>query len=239
MVLLAPPSFCPAPLLLPLHAPARPSWRAARTALTEAARALRPWAELRIDVQAPLVDGELEAIHERLHTLGSHLHGCASLPMHRPGLRLRWREADGAWYAYVEDVQRGCLAGYTVFQRLVEVDRRTDRHVRSPHSRYAPAYQRQGIASAVYRRALDAGMNLLSGARQSPAAHGLWQHLARHHGHAYVSVEAKPLAWLGPQPPAAVLDRLGSRRLLLGRGWSLARLAAELRMQGLPDSDDS
>jgi GNAT superfamily N-acetyltransferase len=120
-------------------------------------RGPRTVTELRIDVMQPLVEGELEAIHERLYQPGSKLHGLERRPLHDPQFQLHWREADGEWFAYVEDMERRCLAGYTVFNRLVEVDRRTDRRVRSPHSRFAPAYQRRGIASAVYRSALDAG----------------------------------------------------------------------------------
>ena len=90
---------------------------------------------------------------------------------------MRYREADGEWYVYVEDLQRRRLAGYTVFNRLVELDRRADRHLRAPHSRYDTPYQRRGLASAVYRWALQEGWCLVSGARQSPGAHALWHQL--------------------------------------------------------------
>jgi GNAT superfamily N-acetyltransferase len=69
-----------------------------------------------------------------------------------------FREADGELYVYIEDVRRDRLVGYTVFNRLVELSREADRHIRAPHSQYDPAYQRRGLASAVYRWALDQGI---------------------------------------------------------------------------------
>ncbi|ARU06750.1 N-acetyltransferase [Comamonas serinivorans] len=193
-----------------------------------------PVTELRIDVMLPLVDGELEAIYERLCQPGNRLHGLPQRPLHDPQFTLHWREADGEWFAYVEDRAGRRLAGYVVFNRLVEVDRRTDRRVRSPHARFAPGYQRRGIASAVYRQVLDQGIHLLSGARQSPGAHGLWNHLARSHESHYVTItDAKQLAYLGPQrPPDAVFDQRSTRRLLLANGCSLHAFAQATRMGG-------
>lgn len=195
-----------------------------------------PVTELRIDVMQPLVDGELEAIYDCIYQPGSKLHGLQRRPLHDPQFCLHWREADGEWYAYVEDLDRRRLAGYTVFNRLVEVDRRTDRHVRSPHSRFAPHYQRRGLASAVYRSVLDAGTCLLSGARQSPGAHGLWNHLARGYESHYVGItETKRLQYLGREaPPACVLDRLATRRLLLGRDRPLQDFASGVKMELAP-----
>jgi len=57
---------------------------------------------------------------------------------------LGWREADWEFYLYVEDLPRKCMAGHTVFKRMVELDRRADRHVRVPHSKYQSQYQRRG-----------------------------------------------------------------------------------------------
>ncbi len=98
-----------------------------------------PRLELRIDVNQPpqSIEAELEALHGRLHTPGDALHQCTRLPSPFPDLVLHHREADGEHYLYVEDPARARLAGYTVFNRLIEVDRRTDRHVRAPHSKYA------------------------------------------------------------------------------------------------------
>ena len=188
--------------------------------------------ELRIDVMLPLVEGELQAIHERLHQPGSKLYGLQRRPMHDPQFQLHWREADGEWFAYLEDCANHCLAGYTVFNRLVEVDRRTDRHVRSPHSRFAPQYQRRGLASAVYRQVLDAGTCLVSGARQSPGAHGLWNHLARRYDSCYVGITpAKSLRPLGCEVAPTLMDQLSTRRLLMGAGWTLEAFAQAVRMQ--------
>ena len=69
---------------------------------------------------------------------------------HSPNLIFRHREVDGKHYIYVKHIERGWLAGYTVFNRLIEVDRRLDRFVRASHSKYASEYQRQGIATAVF-----------------------------------------------------------------------------------------
>lgn len=188
--------------------------------------------ELRIDVMLPLVEGELEAIHERLYQPGSKLYGLERRPLHDPQFQLHWREADGEWFAYVEDGVHRRLAGYTVFNRLVEVDRRTDRCVRSPHSRFAPQYQRRGLASAVYRQVLDAGVCLVSGARQSPGAHGLWNHLARRYDSRYVGItEAKCLEHLGCELGPDLMDRRSTRRLLMGAGWSLEGFAQAVRMR--------
>lgn len=190
---------------------------------------VRPWraqrpAELRIDVDPRATaadDAALDALHQRLHTPGDRLHGLPAFPLHEPGLRLHVREADGEFYAYVEDLRHGCLAGSTVFNRLVEVGRRADRHLRAPHSRYRPAYQQRGIASAVYRWALDSGICLMTGARQSPGAHALWQGLARAHAHGFAEVRRKQLRYLGSDIAEQDLERLETRMFLLGRGWTL------------------
>lgn len=182
--------------------------------------------ELRIDVQpgpATLV-AELDALHRRLGTPGDPLHDCSTLPGPAPGLVLRHREADGEHYVYVQDTRNGCLAGYTVFNRLIEVGRRADPYLRSPHSKYAPAYQRRGLCSAVYEWALGEGFCLVSGARQSPGAHALWHALARRHPLGYVDVSTKPPCYLGRVVEPPVRDALHTRLLLLGAGWSVERL---------------
>ncbi|MBP7565873.1 MAG: N-acetyltransferase [Burkholderiaceae bacterium] len=192
---------------------------------------------LRIDVDPglPGLEAELAALHDRLHRPGDRLHGIERHDSGQPGLILRTREADGEYYVYVEDTVCRRLAGYTVFNRLVELDRRADRCLRAPHSRYAPAYQRRGLASALYRQALASGLCLLSGARQSPGAHALWVALARQHECVWVDLRDRRLRLLGAAVPAAVRDDLHTRMLLLGSGWSLPRLAACAGLLGVTE----
>ena len=195
---------------------------------------LPPWMALRIDVQRPdeSIESELDTLYRRLHTAADPLAACTARPGPRPGLVWRHREADGEHYVYVEDTARGCLAGYTVFNRLIEVDRRTDPHVRAPHSRYAPAYQRRGIATAVYDWGLGQGLCLVSGARQSAGAHALWLALGRRFQLGYVALRQRRMHYLGAEPAPALRDDLNTRLILLGGDWSLERLQARglLRM---------
>lgn len=193
------------------------------------ARALDAFrAELRIDVRHPpaTIETELDALHRRLHAPGDALSGCALLPIASPGLAFRHREADGEHYVYVEDLAHGRLAGYTVFNRLIEVDRRTDRHVRAPHSKYAAAYQGRGIATAVYEWGLGSGFCLISGARQSEGAYALWRALGRRHCLGFVAIRDKRMHYLGAEVEPAVREDLHTRMILLGKGWSLRRLRA-------------
>ncbi|SPK76705.1 conserved protein of unknown function (plasmid) [Cupriavidus taiwanensis] len=188
--------------------------------------------ELRIDVElAPAeIERELDALHGRMARPGDRLHGMPALPAGAPGLRLRYREADGEYYVYVEDVMQRRLAGYTVFNRLIEVGRRADSWVRAPHSKFAPAYQRRGLARALYRWALDGGLCLLSGARQSAGAHALWQALAPDYAMGFVDLRGKTLTWLGDAVDAATREGLHTRMLLLGRGWTLDAFMARTGM---------
>ena len=189
--------------------------------------------ELRIDVDRgtqPL-DGELDVLFRRMQTPGDRLHGIAAVGSGDPRYVIRHREDDGEFYVYVQDVHRQRLAGSTVFNRLIEVRRDADRIVRAPHSRYAAGYQRQGLASMVYRWGLDAGLCLLTGARQSPAAHALWLALSRHYALRYVDLRSKVLTDLGDTVSPRVLDDLHTRMLLLGRGWNVARFAAATGMR--------
>jgi len=201
---------------------------------------LMPWRgnklELRIDVRQPAhqLDTELDTLHQRLNTRGDTLHGLPETDAPIPGFVFRYREADGEYYVYVEDVVRRCLAGYTVFNRLIEVDRRADRHLRAPHSKYAPDYQRCGLASAVYERALGSGLSLMSGARQSPGAHALWHRLARRHELGYVQVQDKVIRYLGREVEQPVLDALHTRMILLGNDWTIESLAARTGMRDAP-----
>lgn len=187
---------------------------------------LRP-AQLRIDVdhRQEDIERELDAIERRMGRAGDSLHGLETLPVGLPGFVFRHRIADGEHYVYAIDAASGRLAGYTVFNRLVEIDRRADRYLRAPHSRYAPAWQRRGIATAVYRWWLGAGNCLISGARQSAGAHALWQALAREHPLAYASLRDRKLGYLPPHAFAQVREQLGTRMILLGKGWDADRLA--------------
>lgn len=176
---------------------------------------------------------ELDALYGRMNTPGDALYGMPVVGTDMPGLVLRYREADGEYYVYVEDVALRRLAGYTVFNRLIEVGRRADPYVRAPHSKYAPGYQGRGLATSIYEWGLNAGMCLLSGARQSAGAHALWLSLARRYELGYVDLRRKRLAYLGKRVGEAVLNDLHTRMLLLGRGWSLPNFARAAHMAGV------
>ncbi|MDP3626428.1 MAG: N-acetyltransferase [Hydrogenophaga sp.] len=179
--------------------------------------------ELRVDVQwsAAAVDDELKSLHARLERSGLLKGSSNIISPQLPGLVLRHREADGEHYIYVEDVDRGCLAGYTVFNRLIEVNRSLDRFVRAPHSKYAVEYQRRGIATAVYEWALGQGFCLVSGARQSQSAHSLWISLASRHRLEYIEVRNKCIHLLASPVDSLTRDRLQTRMVLLGEGWQV------------------
>ncbi|MDE2600061.1 MAG: hypothetical protein KGL40_10615 [Rhodocyclaceae bacterium] len=195
-----------------------------------------PWhadaTELRIDVDLDHsgIDKELKALHARLHRLGDPLYNLSILLINYRGLTFRYREADGEHYVYVEDRQHGCLAGYVVFNRLIELDRRADPFLRAPHARFALAYQRLGIAGVIYRWWLDAGNCLLSGARQSTGANALWHKLSSHYPLAYVDLRNKRLSYLDRQVSVTRRQDLHTRMLMLGRGCSLEQLAGQTGM---------
>jgi len=182
---------------------------------------------MRIDVALAHRDleAELAVLHARMARPGDALHGLPAIATASPDLALRYREADGEFYVYVEDTACGVLAGCTVFNRVFEVDRRAACFVRSPHSRYATAYQRRGVASAVYTWALGTGLCLVSGPRQSPGAHGLWRALARTHELAFVETRERRLRILGARGGPSAFEDLDTRMLLLGAGWTLERFA--------------
>ena len=210
--------------------PQAPPLRRLRATLSAPLQRLAPAPrmELRIDV-SPSDQGiaaELDALRHRLHTPGDPFRHCTRLPVLLPGLVFHHREADGEHFVYVEDPSRSALAGYTVFNRLIEVDRHTDRHVRSPHSRYAAAYRGRGIASAVYRWGLGEGFCLVSGARQSVGAHALWHALGRRHPLGWVALRARRMLDLGSAIGTAQQGELDTRMILLGHGWSWTRLRA-------------
>ena len=196
-----------------------------------------PWrefvTELRIDVrhQPSDIEKQLQALYRRLNTPGDALHGLPLLCIRVPGLVLRYREADGEHYVYIEDPARRCLAGYVVFNRLIEVNRRADSHLRAPHAKLAPAYQRRGIATTIYRWWLDRGNTLITGARQSAGAHALWLSLGKHYELLYVELRANQLRCLGLQVDSRVRQDLHTRIVMLGRGWDVDRLAQATRMQ--------
>jgi hypothetical protein len=183
---------------------------------------------MRIDVSLSHRDmqAELASVHARMRCPGDVLHGLSGIPASLPGIALRYRETDGEFYVYAEDTEQNLLAGCTVFNHAFEADRRTARFIRSPHSRYAAGYRRRGIASAVYRWALGAGLCLVTGPRQSPAAHGLWMALARTHELAFVQLQERRLKMLGTCVDRSVFDKFETRMLLMGSGWTLQRFAS-------------
>lgn len=189
--------------------------------------------KMRIDVyhQPAELEAELDVLYQRIHTPGDLLHGLPQVETSDSSLVFRYREADGEYYVYVEDIAARCLAGYTVFNRLVELSRRADPHLRAPHSKYAPAWQRRGIATAVYRWGLDAGLCLISGARQSTGANALWYALAKQHDLIFVELRNKELRCLGREVSTAIHDDLHTRMVLLGGGWSMEALTERVGMR--------
>ncbi|HZF86453.1 MAG TPA: N-acetyltransferase [Burkholderiaceae bacterium] len=184
-------------------------------------------AELRVDVDPSEDRGTpLAELYARLRRRGDRLHGLPAFRLHDPRFNVHVRSVGGELHAYVEDMQRQCLAGCTVFNRLAEVDRRADRHLRSPHSRYLPAYQRLGIATAIYDWALGQGICLMTGARQSAGAHALWRSLARRHEAGFVEIRDRRITFLGRDVTPDDLQRLGTRMFLLPPQWSLPRFLA-------------
>jgi hypothetical protein len=192
--------------------------------------------ELRVDIDPSTTErGEpLASIYDRIHAPGDRLHGLPTFGLRDPHLKMRLREADGELYAYVEDMERRCLAGCTVFNRLVEVDRQADPHLRSPHSRYMAHYQRRGIATAVYDWALATGLCLMTGARQSAGAHALWRSLARRYESGFVELRGKKLTYRGRNVGPGDLDRLEMRMFLLPAKWSLPQFCMAVGMQNSP-----
>jgi hypothetical protein len=179
-----------------------------------------------VDLHHRDLDAELSALHARVRERAAVLHDMPSMATRIPGLVFRYREADGEFFVYAEDPSHDALAGCTVFNRVLEVDRRTDPYIRSPHSRYAEAYQRKGLATAVYGWALGIGMCLVSGPRQSPGAHRLWMGLSSSYELVFVQVRDKRLRIMGPAIEPATFDAFETRMLLLGTGWTLQRFAA-------------
>lgn len=67
---------------------------------------LRRWMELRIGVERPSqpMEDTLGSIDDRIHRPGDRLHGIPTIELNDPDLVLCYREADGEFYVYVEDV---------------------------------------------------------------------------------------------------------------------------------------
>ena len=189
---------------------------------------------MRIDVQHSQhdIDDELDTLYARLHQPGHRLHDLPAVALGDSGLIVRHREADGEYFLYVEDPSARQLAGYTIFNRLPELPRRADRYLRAPHTRLRGTAQRRGLATTLYRWGLDAGLCLISGARQSVGAARLWRSLAHDYRHGFVDVEGRALRYLGEAVESDVHDALHTRRLLLGNGWTLGDLA---RATGMTD----
>lgn len=183
---------------------------------------------MRIDVQLDhgRLDAELASLLARVRSKDTPIHDLPAATSVAPGLALSYREVDGEFYVYAEDRPRDAVAGCTVFNRVFELDRNMGRYVRSPHSRYAAAYRQRGLASTVYRWALNAGLCLISGPRQSVGAHRLWMALARSYEMTFVRTQDRRLQVIGPQVDARVFESYDTRMLLLGSGWTLPRFVS-------------
>lgn len=191
---------------------------------------------MRIDVTLAHrdVDAELAKLYWRLRTPGDAMHGLPTIHGPVPGMLLHVREHAGELCVYLEDVQAGAMAGCTVFHRPFEPEARRLKFLRSPHSRYGSAYQRRGLATAVYTWALQSGLCLLSGPRQSPAAHRLWLSLGQTHRLLVAQLNDRQLRHPGSVEPAA-FERLDTRLLLLGSGWTPERFARRADFASAPE----
>ncbi|MCA8253110.1 histone acetyltransferase [Burkholderia sp. AU31624] len=189
---------------------------------------------MRIDVQHSQhdIDDELDTLYARLHQPGHRLHGLPAVALGHSGLIVRHREADGEYFLYVEDPAARQLAGYTVFNRLPEIPRRADRYLRAPHTRLRGSAQRRGLATTLYGWGLDAGLCLISGARQSIGAAQLWTALAQEYRHGFVDIDGRALRYLGETVADDVHGALHTRRLMLGHGWEIGEFARVAGMAG-------
>lgn len=177
---------------------------------------------MRVDVHLSeeSVESELATLYERPQ-LGRILSsGLPGSPTCVPHVHAYTRHCDGEQFFYLVDVSMCRLAGYTVFSRMVELPKRADRHCRSPHSKVHPAYRRMGLATWAYRSMLASGMCLVSGARQSAAAHRLWMRLGREHPLRLVDIADRRVRLREATAFGHVPDDLPARMILLGRGWS-------------------
>ena len=214
-------------LTLNWHLPQR--WRGLKRRRVEAGIQHAP-SELRVDVaQRPeQLQAELEELFERMHSHGDALYGLPTLDLRHSDFDFRYRQADGEHYVYVHDLARGRMAGYTVFNRLTDLNRRTERYLRAPHSKYDQAYQRRGIASTIYRWWLDAGNCLISGARQSNGAHALWRSLGLYYPLICVEVHDQALRYLGDDIATHIKEDLQTRLILVGAGYTADLMESRL-----------
>ncbi len=182
---------------------------------------------LRIDVALPdeELERELNALYQRWLAAESPSDELTDLALPGDGLVFKTRQADGEHFVYAIDPARQKLAAYVVMSRLIEVDRRADKYLRSPHAKVSASYRRLGITSRIYRWWLGSGRSLMTGARQSAAAHALWQSLAKDHELVHVSVEGKRVRALPSPVSEATLDDLGTRMVLLAKGCQLDQFA--------------
>lgn len=136
------------------------------------------------------IERELADLQARMERGRHALSSLPKLDLHFRGIEFRVRRIGREQRVFALDIHSGRLVGYSVFDILPEGARRFRGSVRSVHSRYAAPYQGRGIASAVYTRVLSEGFVLVSAARQSRAAHALWQSLGRRMRLEVVSVSA-------------------------------------------------
>lgn len=186
---------------------------------------------MRIDVDrgGTRLETELDALYP--HCLkNAAVDGTIFLPsLNETPLSRYRRTADGETFLYIEDPEQRWLAGNVTLNRVIGLDRKLDRFIRSPHSRFREPYQRQGLATRLYLEALNAGLCLLSGARQSPGALQLWRSLSEHYPLHHVQLQGKQLVDLGRSIEWKTFEDLHTRLLLCGAGWSAKRLLALAR----------
>jgi hypothetical protein len=173
-----------------------------------------------VDLGHRNVEAELAALYARLRLRAEAMQPVPAYAPRAPELVFHCREIDGEFHVYAEDPARNVLAGCTVFNRVFELDAEVGRFVRSPHSRYAPAYQRKGVATAVYQWALQAGMSLVSGPRQSVGAYRLWEALGRSWELVVVSLEGRDLRVIAEGMEREALEVFDTRMMLVGTGWA-------------------
>lgn len=192
-------------------------------------------AELRVDVFLPedKVQSELDGLNQRRERLLGDAQLLPQLSGLPTQLQVHVRQADGEFFVYVVDRYTGSIVAYVTLNRLIEINRRADALFRSPHTKVAKGYRRRGIASAVYRWWLDSGRSLMTGARQSPAARGLWLHMSREYQLTHVRLERKEVHELGNDLSSHELDQLNTRAVLLGRACDLDFLGPAKRDAGL------
>jgi hypothetical protein len=72
--------------------------------------------ELRVDVDSSQTDRDesLATVYDRIHSPGDRLHGLPVSGLRDPHLRIRTKEADGEFYAYVEHMRHRCLVEWTI-----------------------------------------------------------------------------------------------------------------------------